>query len=72
MAEYTRGQDRSGNEDSGHNIKVYQSPRISPVQGFEGMNYEQVRAPYQSDINRGRRFEADKETRKSGRQRGEI
>ncbi len=47
MAEFTRGQDWSRNEDSGHNKKAMeQARRRIPGVDFEELNFEQRRAPY--------------------------
>ena len=52
MAEYTRGQDQRGSEGSGYNRKGQDAfHRLNGVD-FEEMNFEQRRAPYNSNSTR--------------------
>lgn len=69
MAEYTRGLDLSGNEDSGHNkIEKRNSFKNLPDVGFEEMNYEQRRRPYNNEEEdraaKGYKADSDKKQRR--------
>jgi len=47
MAEHRRGRDHEENEEVGHKRNERANSRdIRPLNGFEGMNFEQQRVPY--------------------------